>query len=320
VVANKADTTGKAQMASEFYALGLGEVYSISSANGSGTGDLLDEVVKTFQADAGGDDEEGLPRIAIIGRPNVGKSSFLNVLVGEERSIVTDIAGTTRDAIDTRYKLYGRDFILTDTAGVRRRSRVKENIEFYSTMRAIKALQESDVCIILIDAALGLESQDLSLIALAVRYKKGIVVMVNKWDLIVKDHKTADRYKKEILEKLGPHSYVPVLFTSVVKKQRVFRVVETAMQVYENRRRKVATSALNDTLLPAIQKHPPPAVKGKHIKIKYTTQLPSNTPAFAFFCNFPKYIKAPYARFIENRIRESFDFTGVPIRIFFRNK
>ncbi len=320
VVANKADSTDKEHMAAEFYALGMGEVFPVSSATGSGTGDLLDEVIKKFEMQAEENPDEGLPRMAIMGRPNVGKSSFLNVLVGEERTIVTDIAGTTRDAINTRYKLFGKDLILTDTAGVRKKSRVKEDIEFYSTIRAIKALQNSDVSIIIIDATLGLEAQDLNLINLAAKYKKGIMLMVNKWDLIEKDQSSAAIYGKSLKEKLGPLDFIPIIFTSVLNKQRVFKVIETAMEIYENRQKKVPTSALNEVLLPAITKYPPPAFKGKYIKIKYITQLPTQTPTFAFFCNFPKYIKAPYMRFLENRIREAFEFRGVPLKLVFRNK
>jgi len=319
VVANKADTTERGMMAGEFYALGLGEVFSVSSATGSGTGDLLDEVVNHFHDEDGGEEGE-LPRIAIMGRPNVGKSSFLNVLVGNQRSIVTDMAGTTRDAIDTRYNLFNKDFILTDTAGVRKKSRVKEDVEFYSVIRAIKALQNSDVSIIILDATLGLESQDMNLISLAVRYKKGVMIMVNKWDLIEKDSKTADGFKKDILEKLGPLSYIPIVFTSVINKQRVFRAIETAIEIYNNRLKKVSTSKLNDTLLPEIERTPPPAYKGKYIKIKYITQLPTHSPTFAFFCNHPQYIKPPYKRFLENRIREYFGFVGVPLALVFRNK
>ncbi len=319
VVANKAETPERGMMAGEFYGLGLGDVFSVSSATGSGTGDLLDEVVKHFH-DEEGVTEEDLPRIAIMGRPNVGKSSFLNVLLGNQRSIVTDLAGTTRDAIDTRYNLFGKDFILTDTAGVRKKSKVREDIEFYSVIRAIKALQNSDVSIILLDATSGLESQDMHLINLAVKYKKGVMIMVNKWDLIEKDSNTAARFKEEMKKKLGPLSFIPIVFTSVLQKQRVFKAIETAIEIYHERLKKVSTSALNETLLPVIEKNPPPAYKGKYIKIKYITQLPTRTPAFAFFCNHPQYVKEPYKRFIENRIRESFGFEGVPLSLMFRNK
>jgi len=319
IVANKADTAEWSYNAGEFYALGLGDVHPIAASSGSGTGDLLDQVVKLLDPKL--DVKElGIPKITILGRPNAGKSSFLNALLGVERTIVTEVAGTTRDAIDTHYKMYGKDFILTDTAGIRRKSRVKENIEFYSVLRSIKALEEADVCIIMLDAERGLESQDLNIIGLAHRNNKGIVLMVNKWDLIEKDHKTHQQYKQEMLNKLAPLTYMPIIFSSVLTKQRIFQVMETALQVYENRNKRVTTSALNDKLLPEIERRPPPALKGKYIKIKYITQLPSATPTFAFFCNLPQYIKEPYKRFIEHKLRNHFDFTGVPIRLFFRKK
>lgn len=320
IAANKADTHEKAQNSVEFYELGLGEIFPLSSANGSGTGELLDEMVKHFQEDGSENPEDGLPKIAIMGRPNVGKSSFVNMLTGEERSIVTDIAGTTRDAINTRYTMYGKDFLLIDTAGVRKKAKVKEDIEFYSVMRALKSLQNCDVCVVMIDAQLGLEAQDVNLINLAIKYRKGIVLMVNKWDLIEKENNTHDKYKKDILEKLGTSNYIPVLFTSVLTKQRVFKAIETAMNVYEDRYRKVSTSELNNILLKEIEKYNPPAYRGKHIKIKYITQLPTKTPNFAFFCNHPKYIKGPYMRFLENKIREHFGFAGVPIKLVFKEK
>jgi len=320
IAANKADTHEKAQSSVEFYELGMGEVFPVSSANGSGTGELLDEVVKHFPDDGMENPEDALPKIAIMGRPNVGKSSFVNVLTGEERSIVTDIAGTTRDSINTRYNMFGKDFLLIDTAGVRKKGKVKENIEFYSVMRSIRSLQNSDVCIIMIDAQFGLEAQDVNLINLAVKYRKGIVLMVNKWDLIEKDSSTIDKYKKEILEKLGTSNYIPILFTSVVTKQRVFKAIEVAMNVYENSNRKISTSKLNDVLLKEIERYNPPAYRGKHIKIKYITQLPTKSPNFAFFCNHPKYIKGPYMRFLENKIRENFGFDGVPIKTVFKEK
>jgi GTP-binding protein len=320
IAANKADTHEKAQGSVEFYELGLGEIFPISSANGSGTGELLDEIVKHFEVDGEENPEDSLPKIAIMGRPNVGKSSFVNMLIGEERSIVTDIAGTTRDSTNTRYTMYGKDFLLIDTAGVRKKAKVKEDIEFYSVMRSIRSLQNSDVCVVMIDALLGLEAQDVNLINLAIKYRKGIVLMVNKWDLIEKDNNTLEKYRKEIIEKLGTSNYIPVLFTSVVTKQRVFKAIETAMNVYEDRYRKVLTSELNNVLLKEIEKYNPPAYRGKHIKIKYITQLPTKTPAFAFFCNHPKYIKGPYMRFLENKIRERFGFAGVPIKLVFKEK
>jgi len=319
VVGNKADTNEKMQNAVEFYGLGLGEIYAISSATGSGTGELLDEVVKHFQDDDGNSEGE-LPKIAIMGRPNVGKSSFINVLIGKERSIVTDIAGTTRDSINTRYNMYGKDFLLIDTAGVRKKAKVKEDIEFYSVIRSIRSLQNSDVSIVMLDAQNGLESQDINLINLAVKYRKGIILMVNKWDLIEKDQKTADKFRKEIEERLGTLSYIPIIFTSVLTKQRVFKAIETAINVYKERYKKVPTSALNKVMLKEIDRFKPPAYKGKHVKIKYITQLPTNTPTFAFFCNFPKYIKNPYVRYLENRMREKFGFDGVPIKLVFREK
>lgn len=316
---NKADTHEKMQNAVEFYGLGLGEVFPVSSATGSGTGELLDEVVKHFQSEDENEESE-LPKIAIMGRPNVGKSSFVNVLIGENRSIVTDIAGTTRDATNTRYNMFGKNFILIDTAGVRKKARVKEDIEFYSVIRAIRSLQNSDVCVVMIDAQNGLESQDINLINLAIKYRKGIVLMVNKWDLIDKDEKTTEKHRKEIEERLGTLGYIPIIFTSVLTKQRVFKAIETAINVYDERYKKVATSTLNDILLKEIDRFKPPAYKGKHVKIKYITQLPTKTPTFGFFCNFPKYIKNPYARYLENKIRANFGFSGVPIKLVFKEK
>ncbi len=320
IVANKAESAERSQGAAEFYSLGLGDPYAISSMTGSGTGDLLDEVVKHFQGPGVEDPDAGIPKIAILGRPNVGKSSFLNVLTGQERSIVTDIAGTTRDAINTRYKAYGKDFILTDTAGIRRKARVQDNIEFYSTLRSIKAMEESDVCIVMLDATRGLEAQDLNIIGQAVKAKKGIVIMVNKWDAVEKDHRTADVLRKEMIQRMMPIDYVPIIFASVHEKQRIFQVMEKAMEVYENRGKKVTTSKLNDALQPDIEKFPPPSLKGKMIRIKYMLQVPTPSPTFVFFCNLPQYVQESYQRFLENRIREHFDFTGVPLTLFFRQK
>jgi GTP-binding protein len=320
LVANKADTSNKGQMAGEFYALGLGDVYPISSQTGSGTGDLLDEVIKHFEDEGVENPNEGIPRISILGRPNVGKSSFLNALLGRERSIVTDIAGTTRDSIDTHYQLFGKNFIITDTAGMRRKAKVKDNIEFYSVMRSVRALEASDVCIVMLDATRGIESQDVNIISLAERSKKGIVIMVNKWDAVEKDHKTSEKFKKEIFERIAPIDYAPIFFTSVLEKQRIFQTIEKAVEVYGNRAKKVPTSALNEAMLPEIERYPPPAVKAKYIKIKYITQLPVYTPTFAFFCNLPQYILKPYERFLENKMREHFDFEGVPISLVFRKK
>lgn len=321
IVANKADTHTHAQAAGEFYALGLGEVFPISSQNGAGTGDLLDEVVKHFATQGEENPDEGIPRIAILGRPNVGKSSFINVLLGRDRNIVTDVAGTTRDAINSRYKAYNKEFILTDTAGIRRKSKVSNNIEFYSVLRSLQALEESDVCVVILDATRGIESQDVNIIGLADRGRKGVVIMVNKWDLIEgKETNTAQKFKDEIMERLAPMTYIPVIFTSVLEKKRIFQVVEKAMEVYDNRSKKIPTSALNDILLKEIESYPPPALKGKYVKIKYVTQLPTRTPSFAFFCNLPQYIKEPYQRFLENKIRKHFDFDGVPINVYFRQK
>ncbi|MEQ8629403.1 ribosome biogenesis GTPase Der [Ekhidna sp.] len=319
LVANKADSQEKLMASNEFYSLGLdAPLFAIAAASGAGTGDLLDEVVKDFDEDE--IEKDDVPRISIVGRPNVGKSSFVNALVGKERSIVTDIAGTTRDAINTRYNLFGKDFILTDTAGIRKKSRVKENIEFYSVLRAVQAIQDSDICIVMIDAETGLESQDMNIIGLAHKYKKGIVLMVNKWDLQDKDSKTADTYRKFLEEKLGPLNYIPVIFTSVLNKQRIMQTLELALQVYENRARRISTSKLNELMGKEIENYPPPAVRGHYIKIKYITQLPTQTPTFAYFCNFPQYIKEPYQRYLTNRMREHFDFRGVPIKMVFRKK
>jgi GTPase len=320
LAANKADTPDKSMLAAEFYELALGEVYPISSENGGGTGELLDELVKTFPHEGVEDPNAGIPKIAILGRPNVGKSSFLNTLLGTDRSIVTDEAGTTRDAIHSHYKMFGKNFILIDTAGIRKKGKVKDDIEFYSVLRSLKALEESDVVIVVIDAQRGMESQDVNIISLAQRQGKGMVIMVNKWDLIEKDTKTADKFKKEINEALAPIDYIPIIFASVIEKQRIFQVVEKAVQVFENKTKKIPTSKLNDVILPEIQRYPPPAHKGKFIQIKYITQVNARFPSFAFFCNLPQYILGPYERFLENRIRENFDFEGVPVRLIFRKK
>lgn len=321
LVANKAETTERYQSAAEFYELGMGEeVFAISAQTGFGTGELLDEVIKHFETPGIEDPEAGIPRIAIMGRPNVGKSSFLNVLTGTDRSIVTNIAGTTRDAIHTHYKAFGMEFILTDTAGLRRKSRVNEDIEYYSTLRSVKAMEESDVCIILLDATLGLEGQDLNIIGQADKAKKGIVIMVNKWDLVEKDSKTADTFKKALLERLAPMNYMPIIFASVVEKQRIHQVMEKAMEVYQNKTKKISTSKLNEVMQKEIEKYPPPADRGKYINIKYMIQLPTPSPTFVFFSSNPKHVKDPYLRYLENRMRENFDFSGVPITIFFREK
>ncbi len=321
IAANKADTPEKTLHASEFYGLGLeAEVFPISAENGSGTGELLDELVKAFPTEGLEDPEAGIPKIAILGRPNVGKSSFLNALLGTERSIVTDEAGTTRDAIHSNYKLFGKNFILVDTAGVRKKSKVKDDIEFYSVLRSLRALEECDVCVVVIDAERGMEAQDVNIISLAQRQGKGMVIMVNKWDLIEKDSKTSDKFKKDIMEKLAPIDYLPIIFASVLTKQRVFQVMEKAVEVFANKTKKVPTSKINDVLLPEIMRYPPPAIKGKHIQIKYITQVTARFPSFAFFCNLPQYIQESYQRFLENKIRENFDFEGVPVRLIFKKK
>ena len=320
IAANKADNQERSMVSHEFYSLGLdAPIYPIASASGSGTGDLLDELSQHFEEEKESE-EESVPKLAIVGRPNVGKSSLVNALIGKERSIVTNIAGTTRDAVNTRYNQFGKDFILTDTAGIRKKSKVREDIEFYSVLRAIQAIQDSDVCIVMIDAETGLESQDMNIIGLADKYKKGIVLMVNKWDLIEKDTKTADQYRKSLAERLGPLSYIPIIFTSVLNKQRIMQTRELALNVHENRSRKISTSKLNELLGKDIENYPPPAVRGHYIKIKYITQLPTPTPTFAFFCNFPQYVKEPYQRYLANRLREHFDFKGVPLKVVFRKK
>jgi GTP-binding protein len=320
LVANKADSPDKGVLAAEFYGLGMGDPYPVSAANGAGTGELLDDLVKLFPTVGIEDPDAGIPKIAIVGRPNAGKSSLLNVLLGTERSIVTEEAGTTRDAIHTRYKMYGKDFILIDTAGIRRKAKVKADVEFYSVLRALRTLEECDVAIVVVDARRGLESQDVNLINLADRNGKGIVLMMNKWDLVEKDSKTADALAKEIRERLAPVDYLPIVFASALTKQRIFQVMEKAIGVYERKSTRITTSELNDALLPEIARYPPPAIKGKLISIKYITQLPSRTPSFVFFCNLPQYIQESYQRFLRNRLREKFDFEGVPIRLFFRKK
>ena len=322
VVANKADNQEKAFMAHEFYSLGLTdlEIFPIAAASGSGTGELLDAIITHFEEDGIEDPDAGIPKISILGRPNAGKSSFLNALIGQERSIVTDEAGTTRDAIHTRYKFFGQDFIITDTAGIRKKAKVKEDIEFYSVMRSLRTLEESDVVIVMLDATRGLEAQDVNLISLAIKNNKGVLIMVNKWDLIEKDHKTMNKIKDDMIDRLGEHKWIPIIFTSVTEKQRIFQAIELAVKVYENKTRRVTTSKLNDILLQDIEKYPPPAWKGKYIKIKYVNQLPTKNPVFAFFCNLPQYINEPYTRYLENRLRENFDFEGVPIKIVYKNK
>lgn len=320
VVANKVDHAKLHYDSSEFYAFGLGEVYNVSSVTGSGTGELLDAVVSHFPEPIEDEEEDPLPKITIVGRPNVGKSSMTNALLGEERNIVTDIAGTTRDTIKIHYNKFGHEFILIDTAGLRRKKKVSEDIEFYSVMRTIRALEDSDVVILMLDAQEGVEAQDINIFHLAEKNRKGVMIVVNKWDLIEKDHKTMKAFEARIRERIAPFTDVPIIFTSVVEKQRIFKVVETAMEVYRNKTKKIPTSKLNEVMLDIIENYPPPALKGKYIKIKYATQLPGKTPMFAFFCNLPQYIKDPYKRFIENKLREKFGFTGVPIQIYFRQK
>lgn len=317
---NKVDNNTRIMDSHEFYSLGLGELYCISSMTGSGTGDLLDAIVAEFPEKVEEEEVEKLPHFAIIGRPNVGKSSFINALTGEDRNIVTDIAGTTRDSIHTRYNKYGHDFYLVDTAGLRKRTKVKEDVEFYSTMRSIRAIEDSDVCIMMLDATRGMEAQDVSIFHLIERNKKGVVILVNKWDLVEKDNSSTITYTKAIKERIAPFVDVPILFISALTKQRILKALETAVQVYENRSKKVKTSELNEVMLEAIEAYPPPSIKGKFVKIKYVTQLPSQTPSFAFFANLPQYVKEPYRRYLENKIREKFDFSGVTVQIFIRKK
>ena len=320
LTANKADTPNISGQAGDFYALGLGEVYPISSVNGSGTGELLDELVKVFSTDKK-EAETDIPRIAVVGRPNVGKSSFINTLLGNTRNIVTPIAGTTRDSIHTRYNAFGHDFMLVDTAGLRKKGKVYENIEFYSTLRTIRAIENSDICIVMIDAQSGIEKQDISIFHLAEKNKKGIVIVVNKWDLVDKETNTHLEFSKKIKEKIAPFNDVPIVFTSVQEKQRIFKTLELATEVYERRSQKISTSKLNDTLLPIIENTPPPmGSRGRYVKIKYIMQLKTPTPQFLFFCNLPEDVKESYRRFLENKIRDIYDFTGVPIQLFFRKK
>ncbi len=322
LVVNKVDNVERSFETAEFYRLGLeSDLYSVSSINGSGTGDLLDKVVSLLpQDEPAGEDEEQLPRITFVGRPNVGKSSTVNRLLGEEKTIVTPVAGTTRDAVDIRYNKFGYDFIMVDTAGVRKKGKVNEDVEFYSVMRSVRAIENSDVCVLILDAERGVEAQDLNIIHLVVRNRKGLVIMVNKWDLIEKDHKTMEQFRGRILQRIAPFTDVPIIFASALHKQRVLDVLQSAMQVYENRQRKVPTSKLNDIMLEAIEENQPPAHKGKFVRIKYVTQLPTYAPSFAFYCNLPQYVREPYKRYLENKIRQNWDFKGVPLQIFIRKK
>ncbi len=320
LVANKVDNHERLYEAQDFYRLGIkGDLFCISSVSGSGTGDLLDQVVSHFQENTI-EDTDHLPRITIVGRPNVGKSSTINALIGEERNIVTDIAGTTRDTLNTRYNRFGYDFLLVDTAGLRKKAKVSEDVEFYSVMRSIRAIEESDVCILLIDATRGMEAQDLNIFHLIERNRKGVVIVVNKWDLVEKDGKTLIEYEKSLREKIAPFKDVDIIFASALTKQRLLKVLEAALQVYANRTQKIKTSELNRIMLEAIEIYPPRSLKGKYVKIKYITQLPTHAPSFAFYCNLPQYVKDPYKRYLENQIRENWKFTGVPIQIFMRKK
>jgi len=317
---NKIDDPSLTNLAAEFYALGLENVYPVSGITGSGTGDLLDAIVKHFKPNVEEEDTEGLPKITVVGRPNVGKSSLINVLTGQERNIVTPLPGTTRDAIHTRYRAFGFDFILVDTAGLRRKGKVSENIEFYSVMRSIRAIETSDVCILMVDASVGFENQDLNIFSLIKKNHKGVVIAMNKWDLVEKDHKTMKYYEEFIKNQIAPFTDVPIIFTSVTEKQRLLKVLEWAVKVYENRKNRISTSKLNDTLLPILEQNPAPMVKGKRVKVKYITQLKTHYPSFVFFCNHPQYIREDYKRFVENQIRKHFEFTGAPMEIYFREK
>ncbi len=320
LVVNKVDSAKEELPATEFYQLGVEKYYTLSSATGSGTGELLDDVVKDFPTTDYVDPFEGLPKITIAGRPNVGKSTMTNALLDNERNIVTDIAGTTRDSIQTLYNKFGHEFVLVDTAGMRRKAKVSEDLEFYSVMRSIRSIEHSDVVILMVDATIGWESQDMNIFGLAQKNRKGIVILVNKWDLVEKETNTMRDFEEVIRAKIGMFSDVPILFTSALTKQRILKAVETAMEVNENRKRRIKTSKLNELMLPILENTPPPALKGKYVKIKYCVQLPTPSPQFVFFCNLPQYVKEPYKRFVENQLRKNFDFTGVPIEIYFRQK
>ena len=319
---NKVDNNDRMLEATEFYSMGFDHIFFIAAASGSGTGELLDAIAELITEDASEETKEmaGLPKFAIIGQPNVGKSSMLNALIGEERTIVSDVAGTTRDTIHTHYKLFQKEFILIDTAGIRRKAKVHEDLEFYSVIRAIKAVDEADVCLLLLDAEKGITAQDLNIFSLAAKKGKGIVVLVNKWDLVKKETNTAKEYETELKKRFAPFSDVPILFVSAKEKTRIFKAIELALEVYENRQRKIPTSQLNDIILKAIEAYHPPVVRGHPIKVKYVTQLPTAVPSFAFLCNFPEDIKQPYKNYLENKLRENFDLTGVPVRLFFRKK
>ncbi|MFV0484557.1 MAG: ribosome biogenesis GTPase Der [Bacteroidales bacterium] len=320
LVANKVDTPIHTNEAMEFYGLGFGELYAISAMNGSGTGDLLDAVIKVFPKEATEVDDGHIPRICVVGRPNAGKSSFINALIGEDRHIVTDVAGTTRDSIETKYNKFNYEFYITDTAGLRKKSKVHEDLEYYSVLRSVRAIEHSDVCLLMIDAERGVEAQDLSIFHLMKKNNKGVVILVNKWDLVEKDNSSTNVFTKAILERTAPFTDIPIVFISALTKQRIHKALEVAMDVFKNRTKKIKTSELNDVMLEVINQNPPPALKGKYVRIKYVTQLPTYTPSFAFYCNLPQYVKEPYKRFLENKMREHFDFSGVPINIFMRKK
>jgi len=319
LVSNKVDNGERQALSGEFYSLGLGEVYNVSAISGSGTGDLLDEVVSVLDKEAKVE-ELDIPKFAIVGRPNVGKSSTINALLGKEQNIVTNIAGTTRDSINTRYTAFGHDFMLIDTAGIRKKSKVEEDLEFYSVMRSIRAIEDCDVCILLIDATLGMEAQDINIFHLAEKNRKGIVIVVNKWDLVEKNTNSTKEYEEKIRERIAPFRDVPIIFTSAITKQRILKAIEAAEKVYANRIKTIKTRMLNDVMLPIIEKQPPASIKGKDIKIKFINQLPTHAPTFAFYCNLPQYVTESYLRFLENRLREQFDFSGVPIQLFMRKK
>ncbi len=321
VAANKVDNTARVGLSSEFYAFGLGDVFDLSATNGSGTGEILDKLVTCFDTkDESILVENTLPRIAIVGKPNVGKSSIINAFIGKERNIVTNISGTTRDSIHTRYNAFGFDFLLIDTAGIRKKAKVTEDIEYYSVLRSVRTIENSDVCLFMVDAQEGIQKQDLTIFYMIEKNSKGVVVLVNKWDLIEKDHASVKKYEDKIREQLAPFNDVPIVFTSTITKQRIHKAIETAMVVFENRIQKIPTSKLNDVMLDIVHSTPPPSVKGKYIKIKFIQQLPTHAPSFAVFCNLPQYITDAYKRFFENRLRENFDFQGVPVKIFFRKK